>query len=159
VTGDGDDPIRSGADGLYADGGRGNDGLTGGGDDDTLLGGPGNGADTIEGRGGRDDLRGRRGDDLILGGAGRDFLIGSRGTDVFVFGAAADVVTDFALGIDLLEIAADALGLFGALAGDILRDFARLEGGDAVLDFGFGDSLRLSGVSDLAALEGDLLLT
>jgi Ca2+-binding RTX toxin-like protein len=94
-------------------GSRGDDVLNGGGGYDTLLGGLGN--DRIDG--------GANGDD-IFGGAGRDVLTGGTGADAFyyqaetdsAFGAAHDVITDFQVGwdwIDLFDVDANT-----ALAGN-----------------------------------------
>jgi Ca2+-binding RTX toxin-like protein len=62
---------------------------------DTLAGGAGN--DVIDGRGGNDTIAGGTGDDLLTGGAG---------ADVFDFGAGFgnDTITDFADGLDLLDL-------------------------------------------------------
>jgi len=53
-------------------------------------------------------LRGNGGDDRLQGGAGNDRLTGGSGVDHFIFdGSAAegtDRITDFANGIDRLEI-------------------------------------------------------
>ena len=44
------------------------------------------------------------GDDIIVGGAGVDILYGGGGQDVFVLGNDKDVVKDFALGADKIQI-------------------------------------------------------
>lgn len=78
---------------------------------DTLLGGSGN--DTLLGGRGRDDLRGGAGDDVLTGGAGADQLRGGAGADTFVLlaNSGLDVVHDFAVGEDIIDIT--ALGLSG----------------------------------------------
>jgi Ca2+-binding RTX toxin-like protein len=62
---------------------------------------------------GADSLYGGEGEDRLIGGAGRDFLTGSGGEDLFVFLAPgdtantpdlADIITDFAQGIDIIDI-------------------------------------------------------
>ncbi len=54
-------------------------------------------------------IDGLGGNDRIAGGAGNDTLTGGSGADVFVFNTlaadGADIVTDFELGIDTLELA------------------------------------------------------
>jgi Ca2+-binding RTX toxin-like protein len=89
----------------------------GGAFNDTLIGSAN--ADVLQGRGGNDSLQGGGGVDTLTGGAGNDF---------FVFVAApgtanADLVTDFATGVDKLQMenavmsAIDATGNFAA--GDV----------------------------------------
>ncbi|HCI47652.1 MAG TPA: hypothetical protein DFI00_10195, partial [Rhodospirillaceae bacterium] len=117
ITGNGSDNLITG--------GSDTDIITSGGGADTIDGGAG--ADNITGDAGASLLSGGAGDDVIAGGAGaetitggtgRDDLTGNAGADVFVFAdgdsalsqAGADVITDFATGVDQLE--------FGGPAGD-----------------------------------------
>lgn len=60
---------------------------------------------------GRDRLIARGGDDTLDGGLDRDVLEGGTGSDLFVFGAdsSLDVITDFEIGLDLIDVT--ALGL------------------------------------------------
>ena len=75
-------------------------------DTDTGLALTGNGADNV--------IVGRGGDDTITGGAGRDDMTGGAGADRFVFqalsdstvGAARDVIRDFLIGADKIDLAA-----------------------------------------------------
>ena len=101
---DGNDMLR---------GGRGNDTVNGGSGDDTVLGGVGN-----------DKLMGDGGDDILIGGVGKDILTGGTDSDQFVFSRAshspntanADVIKDFELGIDLINLSgliADNLDYIG----------------------------------------------
>ena len=64
------------------------------------------GNDTLSGLDGADLLLGGAGDDRLIGGLGTDRLTGGAGADVFVFGplGGADRVTDFALGLDRIEL-------------------------------------------------------
>jgi hypothetical protein len=64
---------------CVANGGDGDDVLTGGSGDDTLLGG--NGADTLYGGSGDDLLKGQNGNDELHGGPGRDTLYGGTGSN------------------------------------------------------------------------------
>lgn len=68
---------------IIADGGLGNDGLTGG-----------NAVDTLEGGDGDDTIVGRRGDDQMSGGAGNDRLIWNNGdgSDLMSGGDGLDVI-------------------------------------------------------------------
>jgi hypothetical protein len=61
---------------CFADGGTGNDTLTGGGASDILFGGLGD--DRLYGRGGNDSLYGNQGTDYLEGDAGDDVLAGGR---------------------------------------------------------------------------------
>jgi Ca2+-binding RTX toxin-like protein len=72
----------------------------------TLIGNAGN--DELLGQGGADTLMGGSGHDTLVGGTGVDQLTGGIGSDVFRFevaGAAhADIITDFAAGVDRIEL-------------------------------------------------------
>lgn len=83
---------------------------------DTLYGDWGN--DTLQGLAGNDELAGSVGDDLIVGGAGSDRLTGGSGADTFRYDSvsdsyvgAADLITDFTTGRDVLDVS--ALGFTG----------------------------------------------
>ncbi|WP_263974683.1 M10 family metallopeptidase C-terminal domain-containing protein [Pseudomonas sp. Marseille-Q5115] len=83
---------------------------------ETLYGDWGN--DTLQGLAGNDELAGSVGDDLIVGGAGSDRLTGGSGADTFRFDSvsdsyvgAADLITDFTTGRDVLDVS--ALGFTG----------------------------------------------
>jgi Ca2+-binding RTX toxin-like protein len=70
------------------------------------------GNDSLYGLAGNDRLDGGTGNDLLVGGAGTDMLTGGLGADRFVWesasdagkGALRDIVTDFAQGIDKLDL-------------------------------------------------------
>jgi RTX calcium-binding nonapeptide repeat (4 copies) len=100
-----------GDDQLYGD--DGNDVLNGWSDDDQLYGGEGR--DVLQGESGSDDLFGGAGDDVLDAGEGNDFLDGGDGDDTLTGGAGSDafwigdtvgsdVITDFEVGVDLLEV-------------------------------------------------------
>ncbi|HEX8622331.1 MAG TPA: calcium-binding protein [Allosphingosinicella sp.] len=81
----------------------------------------GNGNDSLSGLGGNDELRGQNGSDLLDGGAGNDLLVGGPGADTYTGGAdldtirisnfesgtgsAADRITDFTSGDDIVDLA------------------------------------------------------
>ena len=73
-------------------GGPGRDILSGGADDDFLDGGKGN--DFLLGNGGNDTLDGGAGRDTLFGGAGNDSLSGGVGTDAVTGGEGADAFDD-----------------------------------------------------------------
>lgn len=88
-----------------------NDTLYGNGGDDRLRGGDGD--DMLIGGSGHDALLGEAGNDRIIGGTGRDTMTGGEGADTFVFYlsqqsgsvGARDVITDFEVGVDRIELA------------------------------------------------------
>ncbi|TXI42189.1 MAG: tandem-95 repeat protein [Nitrosomonas sp.] len=67
------------------------------------------GDDRIRGNDGNDILKGGDGDDWLAGERGSDTLFGGLGKDVFFFskGGGGDTISDFANGIDKIQIAAD----------------------------------------------------
>lgn len=173
--GDGVDSLSGGIGRDTIEGQGGNDRLSGGGQADLLLGGGSNdilagdvGADVLRGEAGHDALFGGSEADRLFGGAGRDSLTGGGGADDFVFtgladlgrGALRDVVTDFASGVDQIDLRALDLVDVGSGpftgAGQVRFDAAASRllietTGDGVADF----EIRLDGISALAP--GDLL--
>ncbi|GAA6200996.1 S8 family serine peptidase [Aquicoccus sp. SU-CL01552] len=118
VSGDGSDWLGGNATDNILIGNRGDDRLSGRRGDDDLFGGEGD-----------DVVRGGRGRDVIVGGEGDDTLWGGRGRDVFVFetGAGTDVIRDFDIEKDALEIA--------FLDGSPFLLDARDDGADLVIGF------------------------
>lgn len=103
---------------------------------------------------GQDRLYGGGGRERLAGGTGNDQLRGGNGVDTFVFvsNGGADTVSDYQVGVDHL--------LFdNALWGNTTRSnaqimqFAEIDGGDVVFDFGSGNSVTLEGINNLAGLE------
>lgn len=91
----------------------GNDRLIGGLGNDTLNGGAGN--DTLIGGDGKDILNGGDGDDILIGGDDMDTMTGGAGKDIFRFevkgdslksASSRDVITDFAVGQDKIDLSA-----------------------------------------------------
>jgi T1SS-143 domain-containing protein len=65
------------------------------------------GENYLFGYGGNDTLIGNAGDDILLGGLGNDTMSGGAGADIFRWQAGEtghDVVTDFELGVDSLDL-------------------------------------------------------
>ena len=118
---------QNGADRMT--GGYGNDTMSGGDGSDVLTGDTGSdlmagdiGADTLYGGIGADTMAGGDGADLLTGGAfGTDSMTGGLGADTFIYVSAndsfatlaADVITDFEVGIDKIDLSA-------LVAGDLL---------------------------------------
>lgn len=143
--GENDDTLYGGPGDDIVGGGKGNDLLYGGGGNDLLKGGPGN--DTLYGGLGNDVLRGSFGNDIIYGNEGDDILWGGEGQDIFVFTESAgnDVISDFELGQDVIDIAS-----FGF--DDITQTIT-----DSGLELSFGNSsVMLAGL--LSTLEIDNFL-
>ncbi|MFP5077574.1 calcium-binding protein [Rhizobium sp. YIM 134829] len=112
------------AESLYANGGMGNDRLTGGRGDDFLVGGAGN-----------DVLRGAAGNDSFIGGAGNDVISGSTGDDTVIVNLATDGQdrVDLGAGMDVVNVTAPLT------AGQVRLAFTSAEvGNGAARD---GDSL------------------
>lgn len=117
VYGGNDDDLMFGSAGNdFGRGGLGNDEIHAGLDNDTFYGGYGN--DTIDGDDGDDRLYGEQGDDEIDGGAGRDVIYTGEGFDTIVFsqasdsavGAQRDVIYDFEIGADVIDLVSVAPG-------------------------------------------------
>ncbi|MBY5934055.1 hypothetical protein KUV51_13685 [Tateyamaria omphalii] len=158
LGGSGNDDLFGGDGNDLLDGEAGNDQLNGGLGFDTLIGGAGddvlsglNGFDLLRGGTGNDSLEGNFGSDTLDGGAGNDTLRGGLGADTFVFTGGADLIRDFSLVVDHLEIAAAILPDGASQVSDLV-DFASVIDGNLVFDFGDGDQLRLNGVTNIQLL-------
>jgi VCBS repeat-containing protein len=103
-------------------------------------------ADVFLGEGGNDRLDGRGGFDTLTGGAG---------IDTFVFSATSnsDVVTDFAIGTDKVDLAQFALGNYAAVQGLMTQS-----GANTVITFGAGNVLTLNNVNMGLLTQNDFLL-
>jgi Ca2+-binding RTX toxin-like protein len=71
--------------------------------------------DTITGDAAKNSLNGGAGNDILAGGLGSDILVGGSGSDIFKYFSATestagalnrDMITDFQLGIDKLDLSA-----------------------------------------------------
>lgn len=139
-------------------GGRGDDFLSGKGGKDKMYGG--NGHDILAGGGGNDILKGGNGHDKLNGGKGDDALTGAAGGDKFIFSSTqigADTITDFTDNVDTLKLD-DALWGGGLSKADVIATYASVVAGDVVFDFGSGQMITLTGISDTASLLNDLVL-
>lgn len=153
--GDGTDTVtgNSLANTIY--GMRGADFLRGSGGNDRLEGGAG--ADKVYGDGGNDLLYGGDGTDLLLGGAGNDQLYGQAGTDTFQFvpSFGADTVMDFQNNQDTLKLD-DAIWGGGKSVSDVVAQYARVVGANTVFDFGGGNTITVSNVTDTSIFLDDI---
>jgi len=96
------------------------------------------------------------GNDIIIGGAGNDvlygdyesktgnFIFGPDGADTFVFAPSdgQDIIKDFDLGLDMIDLTAHNLTSFNELSILII-------GGDTVIDFNNGDTITIENVTNL----------
>ncbi|PHS78920.1 MAG: type I secretion protein [Rhodospirillaceae bacterium] len=148
---------------LYGDhrandlsGAGGDDRLYGRKGDDELYGGAGH--DFLDGGSGNDQLFGGVGNDTLKGYNGSDTLSGGEGNDIFIYRSISegeDVITDFSIGEDLLDIAS-LLAELGAVSGhdpfgDYVQAFSNETGGTTLKidQNGGGDSWTIT----LATLE------
>ncbi len=151
--GDGNDELH-GRDGRdWLDGGTDNDVLAGEDGADRLSGSAGN--DWLDGGTGGDRLLGGDGNDSLIGGDGNDTLYGNAGADAFVFTAGddADVIGDFRLGSDVIDIHAFGFTDFAALAGAF-----QASGHDTLIHLSADDQILVIGVSPADLAAGDFLL-
>ncbi len=112
----GDDDLRGGLGSDFMSGGMGDDQVIGDDGSDKMFGGDGD--DTLNGGRDQDTIRGGDGDDEIKGGRLADVLNGGAGADVFVYGVkqdsstgASDVIQDYEVGIDVIDLSGVASGL------------------------------------------------
>ena len=121
----GDDVLDGGFGNDKAYGGSGNDSFSGGGQNDSLFGGAG--ADFMFGGANKDTIR---------GGTGNDELWGDGGADRFVFadGDGGDVINDFNLGSDKIDVADPSLVTFQDAGGNTRMFYG--PGFDSIMLFG-----------------------
>jgi Ca2+-binding RTX toxin-like protein len=116
------------------------------------IAGTGNALDNrLVGNAGANTLDGGAGNDWLEGGAGADWLTGGTGDDIFAFapGCSADMVADFGLGRDRLDLR----GFQAQLADMVIT----LTESDTLLRFAGADSILLKGVTSIT-LQGDYIL-
>ncbi|MGR3501851.1 calcium-binding protein [Pseudaestuariivita sp.] len=166
--GNGNDTIQGGGGADEFNGGRGKDliygrngadELNGNGGSDTIY--AGNGADDVEGGFGRDRVFLGNGADTYedadqSGPGGSDTITGGNGADTFIFDdeTGADVITDFEIGVDTLELSLEAAG--GRSAAQVVSDLASVTGTGVEIDLGDGNTITLNGLTSTAGLASDI---
>lgn len=111
----------------------------------TTAFGVGNGLDNLMiGSGSGNYLLGGAGDDVLDGRGGNDVLFGEAGNDVFVFqpGTGGDVIGDFTIGQDRIDLKAFGFANFA----DLAVNFSQV-GADGAINLGNGDFIVLHGVT------------
>ncbi len=158
-----DDTLRGGDGADFMNGGSGSDYLQGEAGDDTLYGGTSRDLDwtntdklsatndVLIGGEGDDILFGQSGADTLSGGVGNDILTGGAGRDVFQFSDGRDIITDFALDVDRIELD-HALWLGSLTADQVLNQFSQSFDASVALDFGSGNRLVIQGITELEDL-------
>ncbi|MCC1492044.1 nidogen-like domain-containing protein [Cognatishimia sp. F0-27] len=149
----GNDSLVGGDGADRLEGGLGADVMSGGAGNDTVFGA--NGFDILDGDAGDDRLEGNFGNDTMHGGAGDDVLRGGIGADTFIYTEGADRIADLQP-VDSVQIAASLLSEATPVPED-LRDYASLNAdGFIVLDFGDGNSLTFTGITNATAIIDDV---
>lgn len=154
IGGTGFDDIHGNQGNDTVSGGDGDDWVVGGQDNDLQFGGNGFdlvygnlGTDTVNGGAGNDWVRGGQQNDSLNGDAGDDFMSGDRDNDTLTGGTGADTFNMFVGG------GLDKITDFSVISGDRIRweggvptyTVAQV-GGDAVISYGAGDQITLTGV-------------
>lgn len=178
--GGGNDSLHGGNNNDTVAGGADNDFLTGGAGFDTIYAGTGN--DAVEGGMGRDkvflgtgndtftdsDQGGYWGTDRVFGGTGNDVFNIMGGNDVLSGGADSDTfyfigddidgntITDFALGVDQLELDDALWGQTPLSVAQVIAQYADDSTGTVIFDFGNGNTITLNGVSSVTGLAADV---
>lgn len=155
--GDGNDQVKGNSLSNDLEGMRGDDLLRGANGADAVLGGAGK--DILHGDNGNDTLRGGEGNDKIYGTADNDNLWGEAGRDSFVFasGFGSDRVKDFDDDIDQLRLD-DAIWGGGKTSAQVVADFASVVDGNTVFNFGGGQKITVTGVTDTAMFLNDIVI-
>jgi hypothetical protein len=99
-------------------------------------------------------LLGGAGDDILNGKAGNDVLFGQAGADRFVFehGTGGDVIGDFQVGIDKIDLT--AIGYSWAQVQNAMHE----NGGTTAIDLGGGDLVVLNGIAASSLQASDFIL-
>ena len=120
--------------------------VNGGGFSDVLFGGLGN--DTINAGSGNDTLTAGLGNDTLIGESGNDTLTGAAGNDIFAYTArnfSDDVITDFTLGQDRIDLSYLGIGDFITI-----QPFISQSGADTVITFGYGTASETITLKNIA---------
>ncbi|MEL7468831.1 MAG: M10 family metallopeptidase C-terminal domain-containing protein [Pseudomonadota bacterium] len=148
----GDDVLRLGSGDDVAEAVVGSNEILGEAGNDALSGGAGN--DMLDGGAGNDRLDGGTDADILIGGTGDDTLTGGADADEFAFssGDGIDIITDFELGVDVID-------LQGLGTGFVDLNIVDAGGGAQITyDFVTTGQVTLQGISAVGLKESDFLL-
>lgn len=112
--------------------------------------------DTLTGNSADNVISGNAGSDILNGGFGNDTLNGGLGEDTFIFTAGHDTIVDFTDDFDTISIATSLFEMANITVAEALT-FAVVEGGNIVFHFDDVNSLTLAGMSNISALQDDLI--
>ncbi|WP_108817341.1 calcium-binding protein [Pseudovibrio sp. Alg231-02] len=121
------------------------------------------GDDYLSGRDGDDILVGGEGDDYLIGGNGSDAMAGKKGADTFVFSkgiqfqADADIILDFEVGIDRLDLSDHSAAVNWASAQDVLDNCQSNGSRGTIITLG-RDTIELALVDTSDILSVDFIL-
>lgn len=137
-------------------GGRGYDEMFGGNDDDLLF--AFSGPSLMDGGEGDDRIIGRSGQDTLIGHTGDDRLVGGLSSDTFVFreGYGFDIVMDFEVGRDVLELDQSLVGDL-TTGQEVIDEHGSVYGVHTLLDFGT-DFVLLAGYNNPNAVADDIMI-
>ena len=136
---------------------RGHDNIHGANGNDRVEGGQG--LDTLYGDSGNDTIVGGEAGDTLYGNNGNDQLYGQSGGDTFVFSGALgnDRVRDFVNDVDTLKFD-DAIWGGGKSVAQVVAQYAKVVGSDTVFDFGGGNKVTVSGITDTSVFLNDIII-
>ena len=151
--GTGNDTLRGGDDNDYLDGQSENDIVYGGNGDDFVFGGKGQ--DKLYGDAGNDVLSGGTGSDFLTGGTGDDILTSGGAYDRFVFRAGDDneTITDFARGLDKIDLSSYDFATFAALKSQAVQ-----QGTSVYINLYNDDSITIQNYTMAKLVTGDFIL-
>ena len=84
-----------------------------------------------------------------------DRLTGLGGADTFLFNAGRDTVADFTDDVDTIRFDDVVWGGGARTIAEVL-DYAEVIGGNTVFNFGNGNTLTVTGLTNIAALQNDI---
>lgn len=140
--GSGDDIVYGGKSDDKLNGNSGDDQLFGGRGNDVITGGTGD--DVLDGGRQGDRLFGGDGNDILHGGIGNDELTGGADADTFVFAGSVndDVITDFEVGVDKIDVSS-----YGAISAGAALDAIAQVGADVLIDLKGDGTITLQNIA------------
>lgn len=100
-------------------------------------------------------MTGNSGANYLTGNGGNDRLTGLGGADTFLFNAGRDTIADFTDDVDTIRIDDVVWGGGARTIAQVLA-YAEVIGGNTFFNFGNGNTLTVTGLTDIAALQNDI---